>query len=116
MLLVFLVACGVESSEPAPDPDPALAPEPSLCPAQHEQCGVRDGGWNVRCDSGAVQSIDLNSEMYCAPGQTEVVCEVGIDPLPSTIRTCANGCADTATHYLETYDEYSRFDSASLCQ
>jgi hypothetical protein len=105
---LLLAACSNDGADPGPDAA-ALA-----CPDQAVSCGVRDGGWNARCASGAVEVQDLTQTLYCAPGTTEVLCESPIHDW-QVVLTCSNGCATDQPSYFETVDEYQRFAPATLC-
>jgi hypothetical protein len=104
-ILVTLMACAGD------DDGGAIA-----CPEEAEACGYRDGGWDAYCEAGIVWMRSYNTTLYCRPNvSSEVLCE-SEPPPDTTVHTCAAACATTDRRYLETVDEYNRFDPATLCQ
>jgi hypothetical protein len=109
--VLLTAACLGDESAPALDP--------TTCPAApFEQCGVRDGGWDLSCDGGVIFEQSHNGGLYCAPDSFEVVCE-STDPTPRAVHSCASVACNAdpmmRRKYLETYDEYTAFDPAMLC-
>ena len=108
-VVVSLAACADRGdTEPSPDEIP------QTCPTQNvEVCLIRDGAWTVDCEYGNVTLRDESSVGYCAPGRHDVLCET--EPRgPEILMACDNGCSDEVKLF-DTYDEYQRFDPASLC-
>jgi hypothetical protein len=114
LVLVTLVVAGCMDDGEASAPDPASCPAPPF-----EVCGYRDGGWDVFCHVGVIYEIDHNGALYCNPGETsEVVCD-SVDETARLVRACpSSACNADSTKqmkYLETVDEYSKFDVTSVC-
>jgi hypothetical protein len=106
ILAVMVAACAGDDAD-----DAAIQ-----CPEEAEVCGYRDGGWDAFCENGVVSMRSYNTTLYCRPERSsEILCES--DPPPDTaVHTCPGACVTADRVYLETVDEYNRFNPATLCQ
>lgn len=107
--LTVLAACSSERSSP---PD---APDPALCPVNHEQCGFsNDGAVQTGCDGNNVTADDLTVHSYCTPGGSspdDVVCWTGGVGDPRVLHVCATGCDPSKASFFDFHGDFMTWES-----